>query len=161
MTSESSERLVAIGQSNWRAALRVRVSDEQLALVADHQPVALVILSKAYVQPGGRRWEPLAYIGDDDAIVAVLALAHAGSVAAVVNLAVDSSQQGKGIGTMVMEAVLDRCRAQQSTSVELTVNPANDAAIRLYRRVGFRPTGAIRDDEPVWSISLATAPPAV
>ena len=53
------DRLVPIDQSNWRDALRVRVSDEQLPLVADSQPVALVILAKAHVGEGGRRWEPL------------------------------------------------------------------------------------------------------
>jgi len=147
-------RLVAIDQSNWRAALQVRVNDEQLVLVADHQPVALVVLSKAYVQPGGRRWEPLAYIGETGEIVAVLALAHSADVAEVVNLAVDTKHQGKGIGMSVMIAVLGWCRAQHATSVELTVDPANDVAMRLYDRVGFRPTGETRDGDPVWAIPL-------
>ncbi len=65
-------RLVDIDESNWRNALGVRIPDDQLPLVADYQPVALVILAKAYVQPGGRSWEPLAYVAGDGAMVACL-----------------------------------------------------------------------------------------
>ena len=158
MSSGLSNRLVAIDQSNWRDALRVRVSDEQLPMVADSQPVALVILAKAYVRPDGRRWEPLAYAGADGAIVGVLALTHADNVAEVRNLAVDLDQQGAGIGTELMNAVIDRCRANGSTSIEITFHPNNDVAARLYSRVGFRPTGKTRNGEPVWSISLTAAP---
>jgi diamine N-acetyltransferase len=145
--------LVRIDQSNWRDALKVRVADEQLALVADYQPIALVILAKAYVQPGGRLWEPLAYAADG-AIVAVVALAHTDDVTEVVNLAVDIERQRSGVGTEVMHAVLAWSKERGSKSVELTVNPANEIAIRLYQRVGFSPTGSVRESEPVWSMSL-------
>lgn len=47
--------LEPIDARNWRESLGVRVAEEQLRFVADHQPVALVILAKCYVQPGGRR----------------------------------------------------------------------------------------------------------
>lgn len=151
-------RLVPIDKSNWRRALEVRVADGQLVMVADHQPVALVILAKAYVQPGGRSWEPLAYVAADDTVVAVLALAHAKGVTEVVNLAVDSSRQGEGVGTDVMNAVLARSRERGSRTVELTVDQTNEAAVRLYQRVGFSPTGEMRDDEPVWSVALIEAP---
>lgn len=130
------------------------MADEQLALVADYQPVALVILAKAYVQPGGRFWEPLAYVAADGFIVAVLALAHTDDVTEVVNLAVDLERQGSGVGTEVMEAVLSWSRQRGSSRVELTVNPANEIAARLYRRVGFDRTGTLRENEPVWSASL-------
>jgi GNAT superfamily N-acetyltransferase len=120
MSSGSTNRLVPIDQSNWRDALRLRVSDEQLPMVADSQPIALVILAKAYVRDGGRRWEPLAYVSPDGTIIAVLALTHAEEVVEVRNLAVDIARQGTGIGTELMGAVLDWSRAQGSTSVELT-----------------------------------------
>ena len=153
-----NERLVPIDQSNWRAALRVLVSAEQLPMVADSQPVALVILAKAYVQPGGRRWEPLGYVDSDGNIVAVRVLAHTEDVSEVQNLAVDIARQGAGVGTKTMNAVLDWCREQGSSFVEMTVHPDNAAAARLYRGVGFEPAGETRNDEPVWSISLTTAP---
>jgi GNAT superfamily N-acetyltransferase len=153
-----TDRLVPLDESNWRDALRVRVSDEQLPMVADSQPVALVILAKAYVRDGGRRWEPLAYLSPEGTIVAVLALTHDEDIVEVRNLAVDVTRQGTGVGTELMTAVLDWCRAQGSRSVVLTFHPANEVAERLYSRVGFSPTGATRNGQQLWSISLADAP---
>ena len=158
MSSGLSNRLVPIDRSNWRAALRVRVSDEQLPMVADSQPVALAILAKAYVRPDGRRWEPLAYLDADGEMVAVLALTHADDgVVEVRNFAVDIARQGAGVGTEVMNAVFDWCRSQGSSAVELTFHPANEAAARLYGRVGLSPTGGARNGEALWSISLLDA----
>src|SRR4051812_28582353 len=50
--------LVEIDVSNWRRALAVEVRADQVRFVADHQPVALVILSKCYVRPDGQTWTP-------------------------------------------------------------------------------------------------------
>ena len=136
------------------------MSDEQLPMVADSQPVALVILAKAYVQPGGRRWEPLAYLDVGGAIVAVLALTHADDIVEVRNLAVDITRQGAGVGTELMYAVFDWCRAQGSRTVEVTFHPDNQVAARLYDRVGFNLTEETRNGEQVWSISLDAAPNA-
>lgn len=142
---------MAIDRENWRAALRVRVTAEQLSMVADHQPVALVVLAKAYVQPDNRRWEPLAFVETGgETVVAVLALAHGEHVSEIVNLAVDADHQGRGFGTDVVRAVLDRCEQLGAHSVDLTVDPSNDVAARMYERVGFGPTGEIRRGEPVW-----------
>jgi len=120
-------------------------------MVADHQPVALVILAKAYVQPDDRRWEPLAFVEGTGEVVAVLALAHGERVTEIVNLAVDAEQQGKGLGTEVVLAALNRCRQLGARSVDLTVSPLNEVATRLYRRAGFSPTGEVRHEEPVWA----------
>jgi len=154
MSSRPSGVLVPIDQSNWRAAIQVRVDEEQLALVADYQPVALVILAKAYLQLGARTWEPLAYVTDGHSIAAVLALAHSEGVTEIVNLAVDVEQQGSGVGTELMSAVLAWSIERGSTSVELTVSPSNEIAGRMYQRAGLRPTGEMRDGEPIWRIVL-------
>ncbi len=155
MNSEPSRSLVPIDKGNWRAALEVRVTDEQLPMVADHQPVALVILAKAYVQPDDRRWEPLAFVEEAGMVVAVLALAHGEQFTEIVNLAVDAEHQGIGLGTQVVLAVFDHCRHLGVRSVDLTVNPLNEVAARLYRRVGFAPSGEQRRGEPVWTRTLA------
>lgn len=46
-------------------------------------------------------------------------------------------QQGHGIGTAIVDMVLDEAR-KQSLPVKLSVVPANDRAQRLYERLGFR-----------------------
>ncbi len=156
MSAETSEYLVPLDSANWRAALEVRVSDEQLPFVADHQPVALVILAKAYVQPGGRRWEPLGFVGADGSIVAVLALSYAEQTAEVRNFAVDVEHQRRGVGLKAMRAAIEWSRRAGVSTLELTFHPDNHSAARLYERAGLCPTGETRNGEPVWSISLDT-----
>jgi ribosomal protein S18 acetylase RimI-like enzyme len=145
--------LVPIDESNWRAALLVRVGEEQLRLVAEHQPVALVVLAKAFVQPGGRTWEPLAFVVDGH-VVAVVALAHGDRIAEMVNLAVDVAHQRRGIGSALVAAAINRARRSGLEAMELTVHPDNESAIALYRASGFSPTGDHRDGEPVWRFDL-------
>ncbi len=146
MADAACGELVAIDASNWRAALQVRVGEEQLKHVADYQPVGLVVLAKAYVRPGGLRWEPLAYVVDDR-IVAVLALAYGDRSVEIINLAVDIDHQRQGVGTAVVAEVLRRARTQDLDMVELTVHPDNAAAIGLYSDVGFSATDDRRDGE--------------
>lgn len=145
-------RLVAIDALNWRDTLTVRVADDQLRFVAGHQPVALVVLAKAYVRPGGLAWEPLAVVRGDR-VVGVLALAHAPTHSELLHLAVDASQQGRGVGTAAVALVVAHVEATRPAcgEVRLTVHPDNERAQRLYRRAGFRPTGEERDGEPVWA----------
>ncbi|MCP4967044.1 MAG: GNAT family N-acetyltransferase [bacterium] len=147
-------RLAPIERSNWRRALEVRVTDAQLSLVADHQPIVLVVLAKSFVGAGGWNWEPLAYETNDGEIAAVLGLAHDRSSSQLFNLAVDHRRQRSGIGTAVMMAVIEHVRRRSSSSLSLTVHPDNLAAQALYRKVGFVPTGEIQDGEPVWTIQL-------
>lgn len=154
MATETSGGLVVLNQSNWLAALDVRVTDEQLPMVADHQPVALVILAKAYVRPGDRRWEPLGFVDADGAIVAVLALSYSGRVAEVRNFAVDARHQRSGVGLRTMHAAIDWSRQAGASTLELTFHPDNEAAARLYHRAGLRPTGETRGIEPVWNVSV-------
>lgn len=49
--------------------------------------------------------------------------------------------QGRGIGTAIINDVLDRAR-QQGKTVRLQVFKVNKRAIRLYERLGFQPYGA-------------------
>lgn len=148
--------LVPIDAGNWREALSVRVAEPQLRLVADHQPVALVILAKAYLRPGGREWEPLAIVERDIGIVGVLALAHQADESELVNLAVDERSQNRGVGHAAVAAAIDHVRASRaaSTTMTLTVHPENQRALRLYRRAGFEPTGAYKRGEPILARGL-------
>jgi diamine N-acetyltransferase len=152
-------RLVAIDEHNWRDALAVGVHADQLPFVAGHQPVALVVLAKAYVRPGGLEWEPLALVRDGS-VVGVLALAHSDAHTELLHLAIDATQQGRGLGSAAVGLVLAHVAASRPgcRDVRLTVHPRNARAQRLYRSAGFRPTGEVRDDEPVWSVDVPVRP---
>jgi len=91
-------RLVPLDLHNWRASLAVEVLADQLRFVAGYQPVALVILAKAYVRPGDLDWEPLALI-TKGSVVGVVALAHSPTRTELLHLAIDADTQGRGLGS--------------------------------------------------------------
>jgi diamine N-acetyltransferase len=148
-------RLAPIDQHNWRASLAVEVTPEQLLFVAGYQPVALVILAKAYVRPGDLDWEPLV-LTSDGAVVGVAALAHAPTQTELFHLAIDAGTQGRGLGSTAVQLLLAHVSETQPScqEVRLTVHPANERAQRLYRHCGFLPNGQMRDGEPIWAVDL-------
>lgn len=150
-----SLRLALIDQHNWRAALAVYVTPDQLVYVAGHQPVALVILAKAYVRAGDLDWEPLAVTAGGP-VVGVVALAHANLYTELLHLAVDVAHQGQGVGSAAVELLVAHVVATRpdAEAVRLTVHPENGRAQRLYRSQGFLPNGDVQDGEPIWSLSL-------
>jgi len=61
-------------------------------------------------------------------------------------LAVDGAARGSGIGTGLLQTVIEAAREAGMRTVELEVVDVNDMALRLYERIGFRrvftlPTG--------------------
>jgi ribosomal protein S18 acetylase RimI-like enzyme len=147
--------LTLIDQHNWQAALDVQVTPDQLQYVAGHQPVALVILAKAYVRPGDLEWEPLA-VTLGASVVAVVALAHAPAHTELLHLAVDAPRQGQGLGSAAVKLLVAHVRETRPAAedVRLTVHPGNARAQRLYRSRGFLPNGELRDGEPVWLLDI-------
>ena len=142
-------RLERIDQHNWRAAVAVRVSAEQVRFVAGHQPIALVILAKAYVRPGGLDWEPLA-VTSDASVVGIVALAQSAVHTELLHLAIDIERQGQGIGSAATKLVLAHVTVSRPgcREVQLTVHPDNARGQRLYRSVGFSPNGEMREKSP-------------
>lgn len=147
--------LALIDQHNWRAALAVKVTPDQLRYVAGYQPVALVILAKAYVRLGDLDWEPLAVVAGTS-VLGVVALAHASTHTELLHLAVDVSKQAQGVGSAAVELLLAHVAETRpgAENVRLSVHPENERAQRLYRSRGFSPNGAVRDGEPIWSLDL-------
>ena len=133
----------------------MQVSPEQVQLVAGHQPIALVILAKAYVRPGDLDWEPLA-VTAASSVVGVVALAHARTHTELLHLAIDLPQQGRGVGSAAVDLLVTHVAETRPNSqeVRLTVHPDNARAHRLYRSRGFLPNGQVRDGEPMWALNL-------
>jgi diamine N-acetyltransferase len=143
--------LAPIDASSWQSALTVRVGEDQLPFVAGYQPVALVILAKAYLRIGERRWTPLVIRDAQGAAVGVVALADRDGTCQVAHLAVDEAAQRRGVASEAMPLLVTYAGSVLGCQrLELTVHPDNLVAQALYRRAGFRPTGELRHDEPVW-----------
>jgi ribosomal protein S18 acetylase RimI-like enzyme len=59
----------------------------------------------------------------------------------VVSVWVDPTARERGVGIALVDAVLDWARARGANRADLWVTDTNAAAIALYRRCGFCPTG--------------------
>ncbi|MHC1697871.1 MAG: ribosomal protein S18-alanine N-acetyltransferase [Geobacteraceae bacterium] len=59
----------------------------------------------------------------------------------ILNVAVQPSCRGRGIGRMLLEAALEQFRKKGATVVYLEVRPTNRTAISLYTRCGFITAG--------------------
>ena len=152
----TSVRIAAIDAGNWTRAMNVKVTAEQAPFVTDYEPVALVILAKAYVRPDDREWEPLAFVDDAGCVVGVTALAYDGQRCEIRHFAIDAEHQGRGVGTLAMAAVIEHVQRSRPRCRELmlTVHPDNRRAQRLYSRAGLVHNGAHREGQPIFTLAL-------
>lgn len=68
---------------------------------------------------------------------------------------IDQRFQGRGFGKKTLEQVIKHARDKNSyEGIGLSFVPGNDRAERLYRSLGFKPTGAIEDGEVVMNLSF-------
>jgi len=81
-------------------------------------------------------------------IVGYAGLAVQADVAHVMILAVDPGSRGRGVGTLLVGALVDEAVARGAAAVTLEVAEANAAARRVYRRHGFRDEGVRRGYYP-------------
>ena len=62
----------------------------------------------------------------------------------IMNVAVHPDVQGRGIGRLLVSRLLSAGVKRGARSATLEVRPDNDAALRLYRAIGFRRNGRRR-----------------
>ena len=67
------------------------------------------------------------------------------------DVVVDEAASGKGVGTLLTEAMLDHARSLGCKTVDLTSRPSREAANALYRKVGFE-----QRETNVYRITLET-----
>jgi L-amino acid N-acyltransferase YncA len=58
---------------------------------------------------------------------------------------VERGWRGRGVGRILLEAVIARARALGFHKLVLAAFPFNDAGLRAYRRAGFREVGVYRE----------------
>lgn len=75
--------------------------------------------------------------------------------AQLLNIAVDPGAQGKGVATELVQAGAKVLRGLAVAEVRLEVRPWNAAALRLYRRTGWREAGRTQDLEGEWVVMTA------
>ena len=90
------------------------------------------------------RWYVVAEAGKDGELLGYGGLMTSGSQADVQTVAVTRTAQGRGIGALLLRALVAEAGRRGATSVLLEVRADNDAAAALYRRHGFEQIGVRR-----------------
>ena len=65
--------------------------------------------------------------------------------ACVMNVAVHPNYRGRGVSTLLMQALVDHCKATECTLLTLEVRESNEPALGLYRSFGFEVLGKRRN----------------
>jgi ribosomal protein S18 acetylase RimI-like enzyme len=83
---------------------------------------------------------------DDDQACGIAAgyLPDDGSGPYLVSMWVAASHRRRGVGRMLVDAVLDWARSRNARQLVLDVTTTNDAAIKFYESLGFQRTGMIK-----------------
>ncbi len=81
------------------------------------------------------------------AIVGDMAVGYAGmwkicDEGHITNIAVHPEYRGNGIGSLLLEKVIDSCKAESITGLTLEVRRSNVVAQRLYGKYGFSVAGS-------------------
>ena len=139
--------LVAITNDNWADALAIRVQPDRLAYVASIEPVALILLAKAAVNPDGQVWHPLLLLADG-VPVGIVGVGLRGDVAWVHHVLISSQHQGKGHGRALMKLVAEWVPSTV-TRLGLNVVPANEIGWALYESLGFVTVGVTLDGQNI------------
>ena len=103
-------------------------------------PWSRAMFSGELTKPSGRCYG--AY--DDDQLIAYLIVSRYPDAWHVMNLAVDPDHWRKGIGRQLLERLFEDTERDLERGITLEVRVSNAAAIRLYRSLGFQPTGIRR-----------------
>jgi len=75
---------------------------------------------------------------DRGVIVGTLRLIPSPRRSMIYGFVIDRELRGRGLGSRMLAALLDRLRAEGVSDVGLEVDPENTPAVRLYERFGFR-----------------------
>ena len=83
----------------------------------------------------------------------VFSMEYGGLNAVVDDLFIRPGYRHQGLGRAALAQVIESCRSQGVRALHLETEPANGAAMRLYRRAGFRENGrqlmTLRLDTPL------------
>jgi ribosomal-protein-alanine N-acetyltransferase len=117
-------------------------------------------LAEEIAGPG--RW----YVGAVDAageLVGYAGLWFDGYDGQVMTIGTRTSAQGRGVGRLLLDALLEHARGLRAESVLLEVRVDNEPALRLYERAGFERFGRRKgyyqpENVDAWTMRLSLLP---
>jgi diamine N-acetyltransferase len=141
-----------VTSSNWQALTNLKVSAAQSNFVASNV-YSIAESQFGFDEADGSHWDMHPFgIYDGGTPVGFLMYGYNFQYpdfqAYIIRLMVDENHQGKGYGKFGIQKLLEIFRADERIqSVGISYAPENDAARRLYARLGFVETGKMLDGE--------------
>lgn len=85
---------------------------------------------------------------DNDNLLACIELIRAWDMDTIYlyGLAVKTSESGKGLGSKLLQGVLEFISKEKISNIQLTVSPDNIRAIKLYEKFGFKKIDFLEDE---------------
>ncbi len=124
MTAEDLQAVMALEQASFKTPW----SPELLRRELDHEWSTILLVEEPKPEGG------LELLG-----LAIFWIVH--DELHVLNVATAPQHRRRGVGRVVMEEALTRARARGCSLATLEVRRGNEAALQLYKSLGFRPVG--------------------
>jgi ribosomal protein S18 acetylase RimI-like enzyme len=167
-TSASKLERVRFKVSMRRFSIRTGAQDDLSFLVrmlyeafswrpdVTHAPIDVALARREisrYIEDWGRSGDVVVVaVNDSDAVLIGAAwyrlfprddpgYGYVGCEVPELSIGVEAHYRGSGVGQALLEALIERARADGFTALSLSVEPDNRIAVRLYERLGFRKVG--------------------
>jgi len=131
-----------VDDDNWRAVADVAPRDDQRRFVAALGARYLLLSMRSEV------WNSLAVCADESVVGHVMWGVDDDGSHWIGGMLIDAAEQAQGVGRATVRTLAPWLAARPGNPpVRLSYHPDNTAAAALYESLGFRPTGAVDDDE--------------
>ena len=131
-----------VDDDNWRAVADVAPRDDQRRFVAALGARYLLLSMRSEV------WNSLAVCADESVVGHVMWGVDDDGSHWIGGMLIDAAEQAQGVGRATVRTLAPWLAARPGNPpVRLSYHPGNTAAAALYESLGFRPTGAVDDDE--------------
>lgn len=126
----------SVTRANWQEVIALRLAPSQANLLASN----LYSLAEASVEP---QCQPRAIVAGRTVIGFVMfEYIDSASAFNIPRLMIDRRWQGRGYGGAALAAIIETLKADRpAAGIMISLLPCNDAARRLYERLGFVDTG--------------------
>ncbi|MBB5479698.1 GNAT family N-acetyltransferase [Micromonospora parathelypteridis] len=133
-----------VDDDNWRAVADVAPHDDQRRFVAALGARYLLLSTRSEV------WTSLAVYADETVVGHVMWGADDDGSHWIGGMLIDAAEQNRGVGRATVQTLATWLGAKDGEPpVRLSYHPDNTPAASLYTSLGFRPTGAMDDEEVI------------
>ncbi|WP_029233191.1 GNAT family N-acetyltransferase [Butyrivibrio sp. VCB2006] len=128
--AKDQEQYIASNEDSWKTAKENENIARPFAIYCDGKMVGFTMFAfdEDYEDPNDRYW--------------------------LWRLMIDESLQGKGYGTAAMKTIIQYFKDNGANNIRLSTKETNTNALSMYRKVGFRDTGEMNEEELVLQLDF-------